>query len=114
MSPVSGTVYVAELRNPGISCGFCQKYCKYIWCCATQSEVSNLRDEVKEFLDNDCKAGEYAAFTIMVNKQHLEALVRHLNEFDNRCGLFENGTENDAILGKDNAKVLNIVEDDSE
>lgn len=69
---------------------------------------------VKQFLEEDCKAGEYAMMTVMVNQQYMKEFVNHLNQFYARLGLFKNGTDKAAVLGLNKRQKLEILKNNEE
>jgi hypothetical protein len=58
--------------------------------------------DLEKFLEEECKAGDYVAFTMMVNKKYAEDLIKHINEFYTRCAIVGGGAGGAKLLGKDN------------
>ena len=77
-------------------------------------EKKTYSPEVLDFLEEDCKAGDFGMFTVMVNKQHLKALIDHMNAFYARAGLFQNGTEKGAVLGLNNKSKFDLLKNDDD
>lgn len=72
--------------------------------------TDDMSPELKKFLEEDCKAGDYAMMTIMVNKQHLKAFVKHFQDFQARLGLIQNGTGKGIVLGMDGKPKLGVLD----
>lgn len=69
----------------------------------------DVSPELKSFLESDCKAGEYVAMTLMVNKQHMRAFTDHLNAFQAKLAAIKNGTGEGIVLGMDKKQKLEVL-----
>ena len=91
-------------------CPYCVVPCNNNWC--SYKEDSNMDSKFEKFLKEDCEAGEYMVMTLMVNKQHVKEFLQHMDKFDARCGVIQNGTSNSEVLGLDKKVKLKVIDKD--